>query len=176
MGFSPFLRLPAAPQDGLRNEEFSINSSSDPPTPSTEAHAEERATLGHHPASESNAPPFILRPTGDYQADYPEEIVDDLTGNSDFPFNFPLEFTHFESPTTPPRGASANTPETRFAPGGFVVPPVADTACRQNEFECADGSACLPSVAVCDGLQHCGDGSDEANCQHVGESSGAFTS
>lgn len=168
-GFSPFLRLPDAPQDGLENGDFT-NSPSNTPTFITEHQAEDRTTLGHHPASESNATPIILTPTEDYQANYPEEGVDDLAGNADYSYDYPIEFTPPEPPSAPPKGASGTIAHTPSDPRNFDNPSFTDSACSQNDFECADGSACLPSEAVCDGLQHCGDGSDEADCQHVGES------
>lgn len=170
-GFSPFLRLPAAPQDSLGNEDSSAKS----PSPITEPQAEDRATVGHHPASENGAPPFIFTATEDYQTDYPEEGVEDLDGNADYSYDYLGEFVPSEPPTTPSRDASGISPNIPSDPESSV-PPLTDTVCSQNDFECADGSACLPSDAVCDGLQHCGDGSDEADCQRVGESPGGFPS
>ena len=36
--------------------------------------------------------------------------------------------------------------------------------CLTTEFECLSGDKCVPSNNLCDGVDHCSDGSDETNC------------
>ena len=36
--------------------------------------------------------------------------------------------------------------------------------CDNNEFKCADGSACISSLSRCDGYKDCYDNSDEIYC------------
>jgi len=39
-----------------------------------------------------------------------------------------------------------------------------DPGCEDNEFECHDGSDCVPPEEMCDGENNCDDGTDEADC------------
>lgn len=41
----------------------------------------------------------------------------------------------------------------------------APTACAAGQFRCSDGSACIAKAQVCDGTNHCDDGSDEGGCR-----------
>lgn len=176
-GFFPLHHIPDALRDGLRNEDSSPNSPLDPLTPTSEAQADSeqpqnRATQDH-PSSESSAPTFVLTPNEDYNPEYPEEGVNNLAVNANYPLEYPNDFTESEPSTTPSKDVTLSPPSD---PGSFAVPPAVEKSCRQDEFECVDGSACLPSEAVCDGTQQCGDGSDEGDCQRVGKSPEAFTS
>ena len=42
---------------------------------------------------------------------------------------------------------------------------VDSTTCSADDgFRCESSGACIHSAQVCDGVMHCSDGSDEANC------------
>ena len=38
------------------------------------------------------------------------------------------------------------------------------SVCESNEFLCTSGIQCVDSLAVCDGMPHCMDGTDEIAC------------
>ncbi len=40
------------------------------------------------------------------------------------------------------------------------------TSCNETEFSCSDGK-CIPLHQRCDGITHCGDRSDEVNCERL---------
>jgi len=44
-----------------------------------------------------------------------------------------------------------------------------NTLCGANEFSCSEGAPnpCIPNASVCDGYNDCGNGRDEASCDHV---------
>ena len=43
----------------------------------------------------------------------------------------------------------------------------ATTACRDDQFQCADTGLCIPTDYICDEIEDCGDMSDEANCSEL---------
>ncbi|XP_063844084.1 uncharacterized protein LOC135090873 isoform X3 [Scylla paramamosain] len=172
-GPTPVHHPPDAPHHSITNEDFFPNSPLDPRTLPSEAQADSeqphRATQSH-PASESDVPPLVLQDE-DYYPDYPQEGVINLAVNANSPIEYPNDFTEPELPTTLPSDVAQNPPSNS---GSFAPSPAAEESCSQDEFGCVDGSACLPSEAVCDGIPQCGDGSDEGDCQRVGCNTGEF--
>ncbi|XP_071530447.1 uncharacterized protein [Panulirus ornatus] len=64
--------------------------------------------------------------------------------------------------------------ENLAADGNFVSSSTPPIICDHDNFLCKDGSDCVILTAVCDGIQHCNDGSDEFNCTHIGCTNGDF--
>lgn len=62
------------------------------------------------------------------------------------------------------------------AEGDFVSTDGPVLICDHEKFLCQNGFDCVDLAAVCDGLQQCSDGSDEANCTSIGESPNFMTS
>lgn len=40
-----------------------------------------------------------------------------------------------------------------------------ERVCREGQFQCSN-SKCALTTSICDGIDNCGDNSDEANCAH----------
>ncbi|MPC12018.1 Atrial natriuretic peptide-converting enzyme [Portunus trituberculatus] len=166
--------LPDAPHHGIANEDFP-NSPLDPHTFPSEAQTDSDQSHGatqSHVVSEGDVPALVSQGE-DYYPDNPQEGVSNVALNANSPVEYPNDFTEPQLPTTLPNDAALKPSSDR---GSFAPPPAAEESCGQDEFGCVDGLACLPSEAVCDGIPQCGDGSDEGDCQRVGESPGTFTS
>ena len=171
--FSLPQHLHDALQDDFANQDSSSNPTLNPPTPSNEPKADSELQRPTHydPASENTATTFVLTPDQDYHNEYPQGVNNlENTNNDDYLNNITVDEIDGDIPNTPTNDVTPNLPS---GPGS-VVPAV--NTCSEGQFECVDGSACLPSVAVCDGSEQCDDGSDEGECQRVGESPEAFPS
>ncbi|KAF4529228.1 hypothetical protein B566_EDAN017202 [Ephemera danica] len=56
-----------------------------------------------------------------------------------------------------------NTMSVAIPATKYTVPTLQKKVCPRNEFYC-DNGMCVPMSAKCDGINHCGDGSDEWGC------------
>ncbi|KAM4545848.1 enteropeptidase [Odontesthes bonariensis] len=72
-----------------------------------------------------------------------------------------IEITEKPDPTTP--GATSITPvATSITPPAGGTPSPSVVLCPPEETSCTDGSMCVRIDRLCDGIQDCSDGSDEA--------------
>ncbi|RXN28514.1 enteropeptidase [Labeo rohita] len=92
----------------------------------------------------------------------PPPIPGVLTGDRSFPdlFSTSSQMTVmlFTDASSNDRGFLAN-----FSTGVNLGQP---DPCPSGQFQCGTG-ACLSNSSVCDGTEHCPDGSDEADCVHI---------
>ncbi|XP_068239309.1 uro-adherence factor A-like [Palaemon carinicauda] len=73
------------------------------------------------------------------------------------------EFVTTETPLS-----AADVAESKSMDGDLVSSSAPAVLCDHENFLCYDGEKCVARSAVCDGLQHCTDGSDESNCTDTG--------
>lgn len=90
------------------------------------------------------------------------ELLAVLTGDRSFPdlFSTTSQMTvlFFTDSSGSDRGFLAN-----FSTGFHLGQP---EPCPTGQFQCETG-ACVPTASVCDGVKHCPDSSDEADCVHL---------
>ncbi|KAI2650931.1 Enteropeptidase [Labeo rohita] len=90
------------------------------------------------------------------------DLLGVLTGDRSFPdlFSTSSQMTVmlFTDASSNDRGFLAN-----FSTGVNLGQP---DPCPSGQFQCGTG-ACLSNSSVCDGTEHCPDGSDEADCVHI---------
>lgn len=122
-----------------------------------------------------------IPPVNEYEE--PLDVVEEADINVEDPFQEQVFEDHMQTESTPEESfIPTEEPFIPEAPQDLV--PEGDTAsldgpvliCNHERFLCQDELDCVDLTAVCDGLQQCSDGSDEANCTNIGESQSFVTS
>lgn len=110
----------------------------------------------------------------------PVDAANESLAGAEDPFqrdlvDFSTEFAPVEAfmPTEEPVASEA---QDFVAEGDFLSTDGPVLICDHEKFLCQNGFDCVDLAAVCDGLPHCSDGSDEANCTSIGESPKFITS
>ncbi|CAL1289274.1 unnamed protein product [Larinioides sclopetarius] len=85
----------------------------------------------------------------------------DIKCTSTSPPKFLSTTPQIQSTTTPKKATTASKTRGTGPTTTGISPPTTVASCPDKTWRCHDGSACVPLLMLCDGVEDCSDGSDE---------------